>query len=107
MPGARDSDRLYHEDLVGGGADRVGLKEVTAEEIIAYGRAYDPQPMHTDPEAAKATPVGGLCASGWHTCAMMMRMVADGLLLRSASLGSPGMDEVRWRRPVWPGDVLS
>ena len=80
---------------------------VTAEEIIAFGRAFDPQPMHTDPEAAKATPVGGLCASGWHTCAIMMRMLADGLLGRVASLGSPGMDEVRWRRPVRPGDVLS
>jgi acyl dehydratase len=84
-----------------------GRKAVTAEEIIAFGRAFDPQPMHTDPEAAKATPVGGLCASGWHTCAMMMRMVVDGLLVRTASLGSPGIDEVRWRRPIWPGDVLS
>src|SRR5687767_3830491 len=63
--------------------------------------------MHTDPEAANATPVGGLCASGWHTCAMMMRMVVDGLLGRVASLGSPGVDEVRWRRPIRPGDVLS
>jgi acyl dehydratase len=63
--------------------------------------------MHTDAEAARATPVGGLCASGWHTCAMMMRMLVDGLLGRVASLGSPGVDEVRWRRPVHPGDVLS
>jgi acyl dehydratase len=63
--------------------------------------------MHTDEEAAKATPVGGLCASGWHTCAIMMRMLVDGLLGRVASLGSPGVDEVRWRRPIRPGDVLS
>jgi acyl dehydratase len=98
---------LHHEDLAVGEPYAFGHKVVTAEEIIAYGRAYDPQPMHTDPEAARASPVGALCASGWHTCAMMMRMVTDGLLLRSASLGSPGMDEVRWRRPVWPGDVLS
>jgi acyl dehydratase len=84
-----------------------GHKVVTAEEVIAFGRAFDPQPMHTDPEAARATPVGGLCASGWHICAMMMRMVVDGLLSRAASLGSPGIDEVRWRRPIWPGDVLS
>jgi acyl dehydratase len=102
----RDSDRLHHEDLVVGKPDAFGHKVVTAEEIIAYASVYDPQPMHTDPEAAKATPVGGLCASGWHTCAMMMRMVADGFLGRVASLGSPGVDEVRWRRPVRPGDVL-
>jgi acyl dehydratase len=107
VPRGQDRDVLHHEDLAVGAPYAFGDKVVTAEEIIAYGRAYDPQPMHTDPEAAKASPVGGLCASGWHTCAMMMRMVADGLLLRTASLGSPGMDEVRWRRPVWPGDVLS
>src|SRR5262245_44748801 len=63
--------------------------------------------MHTDPEAAKATPVGGLIASGWHTCAIMMRLLADGLLGRVASLGSPGIDEVRWKRPVRPGDIVS
>ena len=63
--------------------------------------------MHTDEEAAKATPVGGLIASGWHTCAMMMRMVCDGPLRHTASLGSPGVDEVRWVKPVRPGDVLS
>ena len=106
-PEAHDSDKLHHEDLAVGKPYAFGHKVVTAEEIIAFGRAYDPQPMHTDPEAAKATPVGGLCASGWHTCAMMMRMAVDGLLGRTASLGSPGVDEVRWRRPVRPGDVLS
>ena len=63
--------------------------------------------MHTDAEAAKASPVGGLIASGWHTCAMMMRLVCDGLINRVASLGSPGIDEVRWIRPVRPGDLLS
>jgi acyl dehydratase len=104
VPGA--SDQLHHEDLAVGEPYVFGRKEVTAEEIIAYARAYDPQPMHTDPEAAKATLVGGLCASGWHTCAMMMRLAVDGILGRTASLGSPGIDEVRWRRPVRPGDVL-
>src|SRR5262245_2082022 len=103
----QDSDKLHHEDLALGEPYALGHKLVTAEEIIAFGRAFDPQPMHTDPEAAKATPVGGLCASGWHTCAMMMRMVVDGLLGRAASLGSPGVDEVRWRRPIRPGDMLS
>jgi acyl dehydratase len=103
----QDGDKLHHEDLAVGEPYAFGHKVVTADEIIAFGRAFDPQPMHTDPEAAKASPVGGLCASGWHICAMMMRMVADGLLVRAASLGSPGVDEVRWKRPVRPGDVLS
>ena len=100
-------DRLHHEDLAVDKPYAFGHKVVTKEEIIAFGRAFDPQPMHTDEEAAKATPVGGLCASGWHTCAMMMRMLCDGLINRMASLGSPGIDEVRWIRPVRPGDVLS
>ena len=101
------SDRLHHEDLAVGKPYAFGHKVVTREEIIAFGRAFDPQPMHTDEEAAKATPVGGLCASGWHTCAMMMRLLCDGLINRVASLGSPGVDEVRWIRPVRPGDILS
>jgi acyl dehydratase len=103
----RDGEMLHHEDLVVGHPYAFGRKLVTAEEIIAYASVYDPQPMHTDPEGAKATPVGGLCASGWHTGAMMMRMVVDGFLGRVASLGSPGVDEMRWRRPVRPGDMLS
>ena len=86
--------KLHHEDIeLGTPYDNLGSKTVTKEEILAYGRAYDPQPIHVDEEAAKHTSVGGLCASGWHTCAMMMRMVADGLLNRVASLGAPGVDE--------------
>jgi acyl dehydratase len=102
-----DGDKLHHEDLAVGKPYSFGRKAITAEEIVAFGRAFDPQPMHTDPEAAKATPVGGLIASGWHTCAIMMRLLADGLLGRVASLGSPGVDEVRWLKPVRPGDTLS
>jgi acyl dehydratase len=102
-----DGDKLHHEDLAVGKPYLFGHKVVTKEEIIAFGRAFDPQPMHTDEEAAKASPVGGLCASGWHTCAMMMRMLVDGLVGQLVSLGSPGVDEVRWKRPVRPGDVLS
>jgi acyl dehydratase len=102
-----DGDKLHHEDLAVGKPYAFGHKVVTKDEIVAFGRAFDPQPMHTDEEAARASPVGGLCASGWHTCAMMMRMLVDGLLGHAASLGSPGVDEVRWKRPIRPGDVLS
>ncbi len=100
--------KLHHEDIeVGKPYDNLGSKTVTKEEILAYGRAYDPQPIHVDEEAAKHTLVGGLCASGWHTCAMMMRMVADGLLNHVASLGAPGVDEGRWMVPVRPGDTVT
>jgi acyl dehydratase len=102
-----DGDKLHHEDIAVGKPYAFGHKVVTREEIVAFGRAFDPQPMHTDEEAAKASPVGGLCASGWHTCAMMMRMLVDGLVGQTASMGSPGVDEVRWKRPIRPGDVLS
>lgn len=103
----RHDDKLHHEDLAIGRPYDSGTKTVTKEEIIAFGRAWDPQPLHVDEEAAKATLVGGLCASGWHTCAMMMRLAADGVLSRVASLGSPGVDEGRWMVPVRPGDVVS
>ena len=105
--GEHRADKLHHEDIEVGKTIPCGSKRLSKEEIIAFGRAYDPQPMHTDEAAAKATLVGGLCASGWHTCAIMMRMLCDGLINRMAGLGSPGVDEVRWRRPVRPGDVLS
>jgi acyl dehydratase len=102
-----NEDRLHHEDLVLGTAVDCGSKAVLKDEIIAFGRAWDPQPLHVDEEAAKATLVGGLCASGWHTCCIMMRLVADGMLNRVASLGAPGLDEGRWLVPVRPGDVVS
>jgi acyl dehydratase len=97
---------LYHEDLEVGRPYLSGSKTVTAEEIVAFGRAWDPQPMHLDAEAAKATLVGGLCASGYHTCVIMMRLVCDAVLNRVASLGSPGVDEVKWLKPLKPGDVV-
>jgi acyl dehydratase len=99
-------DLLHHEDLEIGRPLVMGGKTLTKDEIIAFARAYDPQPMHLDEEAAKRSIVGGLCASGFHTCALMMRMICDGLLNRVASLGSPGVDEVRWLKPVRPGDFL-
>lgn len=82
-------------------------RPVTREEIIAFAKSFDPQPIHLDDEAAKKSIVGGLCASGFHTCAIMMRLLCDSFLLRSTSLGSPGLDEVKWLRPVRPGDALS
>ena len=79
---------------------------VTADDIKEFAVEYDPQPMHVDEEAAKHTMIGGLCASGWHTCSMMMRIVVDGYLGNSSSMGSPGVEEVRWMKPVRPGDRL-
>lgn len=101
------SDKLHHEDLEIGKPYDCGAKTVTKDEIMAFGRAWDPQPLHVDEEAAKKTLVGGLCASGWHTCTIMMRLVADGVLNRVASLGAPSVDEGRWMVPVRPGDVMS
>jgi acyl dehydratase len=106
-PEGRARDKIHHEDIEIGRPITFGRKLVSKQEIIAFGRAFDPQPMHTDEEAAKATPVGGLCASGWHTCALMMRMICDGPLRNTAALGSSGVEEVRWIKPVRPGDVLS
>ncbi len=83
-----------------------GSRTVTREEIVAVAPQFDPQPFHLDEDAARASLFGGLCASGWHTCALAMRMMCDDYLLRSASLGSPGLDAVRWTRPVFPGDTL-
>jgi acyl dehydratase len=79
---------------------------VTEEAIIAFAREFDPQPFHLDPQAAQKSIYGGLLASGWHTGAIMMRLLCDGVLRDSASLGSPGVDELRWIKPVRPGDTL-
>ncbi|HVC24158.1 MAG TPA: MaoC family dehydratase [Acidimicrobiales bacterium] len=100
-------DLLHFGDYVSGDVYDVGVVEVTEAEIIAFGRAFDPQSFHVDPELAKTTVFGGIVASGWHTCAMYMRMYVDALLARSACLGSPGIDQIRFLRPVRPGDVLS
>jgi acyl dehydratase len=99
-------DKLHHEDLEVGRAYTSGTWHLTKEEIIAFGRAYDPQPIHVDEEAAKAALVGGLCASGYHVCAIMMRLVCDAVLNRVESLGSPGIDEARWFKPLRPGDTV-
>lgn len=101
------SDLIHHEDVEIGRTVSFGRKEVSKEEIIRFARSFDPQLIHLDEEAAKKSIVGGLCASGFHSCAIMMRMLADDVLNQSTSLGSPGIDDVRWIRPVRPGDVLS
>ena len=98
---------LWFEDFPEGEVKVIGTKLVDADEVVAFARDFDPQPMHTDPEAAKDSYFGGLIASGWHTCAMLMRIMCDGFLLNAASMGSPGVDSVNWIRPVRPGDTLT
>ncbi len=98
---------LYFEDFFEGQSMTFGDYAVTRQEIVDFATQFDPQSFHLDDEAARQTPLGGLAASGWHTSAMGMRMICDGFLDRSASLGAPGIDEVRWLKPVRPGDRLS
>lgn len=98
---------LYLEDFTPGQEIELGCRSVTKEEIIAFAMQFDPQPFHIDEEAAAGTIYGGLIASGWHTVSLFMRLLADGLLANAASMGSPGVDEVRWLKPVRPGDTLS
>jgi acyl dehydratase len=99
--------RWAYEDFAEGAALDLGSKHVTAEEIIAFASEFDPQPMHLDETAGKASILGGLSASGWHTCAMFMRMLCDGFLLDSTSQGAPGVDQLKWKRPVLAGDTLN
>jgi len=97
----------YFEDLTVGETDAFGAYEVTAEEVTAFAEQYDPQPFHTDPDAAADSPFGGLVASGWHTAAMTMRMLVEDALSGMATRGAAGVDGLRWRRPVRPGQTLS
>ena len=100
-------DLLYFEDLEIGSKASFGRYEVTREEVLEFAAKYDPQPFHLSDEAAAKTHFGRISASGWHTCAMTMRMLVDNITERKqAGLGSPGQDELRWHRPVYPGDVL-
>ncbi len=99
--------KLYWEDFVAGSVTEYGPRLVTREEIIAFAAEFDPQPMHMDEEFARQTMLGGLGASGWHTCAIGMRLIVDGFMGNSESIGSPGIDEVRWHKPVRPGDRLT
>ena len=97
---------LYFEDFPVGEIKEYGDRLVTADEIVAFARRFDPQSFHLDAEAAKDSQAGGLIASGWHTASLLMRMNCDEFLLRSASEGAPGADEVKWIRPVRPGERL-
>jgi len=97
---------LTFEDFPPGRFGTFGPRHVTREEILAFAAEFDPQPMHLDEEAAKQSLLKGLSASGWHLCSIMMRMMVDGFMGHAASLGSPGVDEVRWLAPLRPGDDL-
>jgi acyl dehydratase len=106
--GSSMTDKKWaYEDLE---VDRIldlGTKTVTAEEIIGFAREFDPQPMHMDEAAGEAGILDGLSASGWHTCSIYMRMICDAFILQSTSQGSPGIEYVRWKKPVHPGDTLT
>ena len=97
----------YFEDLEVGAQTNFGSYEVTREEVLEFARKYDPQPFHLSDEAAAKTHFGRLAASGWHTCAMVMAVIARHVVdEEQAGLGSPGIDELRWLKPVYPGDTL-
>ena len=100
-------DDRYFEDYVEGTVHSCGSIAVEADEIIEFAKRFDPQDFHTDPEDAKRTPFRGLIASGWHTVGLMMRLYVEHYLTHVASLASPGIDELRWLKPVRPGDTLS
>ncbi len=98
--------KLFLDDLKAGQVYQLGSQSLSEEDIIAFAERYDPQPFHIDPEAAAGTIYGGVIASGWQTACIFMRLFVDGLLSRSAAMGSPGLDELRWLKPVRPGDLL-
>ena len=96
----------YFEDFIPGITVDCGSFSMSEAEIIAFAKEYDPQPFHVDPVAAKDGPFGGLIASGWHTASMMMRQLVDNYVSPESSLGAAGVDELRWPKPVRPGDTL-
>ncbi len=103
----KPSHYFTYKDFIPGDSIELGSKTVTAEEIIAFAGEFDPQPFHLSEEAGKATVLGGLAASGWHTCAMLMRMMADSYISNSDSQGAPGLEFVKWIKPVLAGDTIS
>ena len=105
MNGLRN-ERYCWEDFPEGSVREFGGVTVSREEIVAFASQFDPQPFHVDADAAGRSAYGGLIASGWHTCSLAMRMACDAFLLESASVGSPGLDNIRFVKPVRPGDTL-
>ncbi len=100
--------KVFYEDVIIGTKSKLGTTEFTEADIIEFATNYDPQRFHLDDEFAKSTPFGGLCASGWHTCAKVMRVIVDNMQETGfACVGSPGIDKLRWIKPVFPGDVLT
>jgi acyl dehydratase len=100
-------DKRYLEDFHPGQTIELGSRRVDGDEIIEFATKYDPQPFHVDEEAGRRSIYGGLIASGWHTVAMFMRMLVDTVASKAASMGSPGIDELRFLKPVRPGDMLN
>ena len=98
---------LYFEDFSVGSKRDLGSHLVTEEEILTFARQYDPQPFHIDKDAAQKSIYKGLISSGWMTCSIMMRLLVDNMTSKAASMGSPGVDEIRWLKPVYAGDMLS
>jgi len=107
MTFSRPSTDRYFEDYLEGDVHRFGPIAVEENEVLTFARRFDPQAMHTDPESAKRGAFGGLIASGWHTAGLMMRLYVEHYLTHVASLASPGLDELRWLKPVRPMDMLS
>lgn len=99
--------RLFFEDFAVGQILPLGQVTLDSDAIIEFATRYDPQPFHIDAVAAKDSPFGGLIASGWHTCSAIMRLMCDAYLLESASIGSPGVENIRWKKPVRAGDTLT
>jgi acyl dehydratase len=98
--------QLFWEDFVAGSVAEYGPRILTRDEIVAFAAAFDPQPMHLDEAAASASMLGGLAASGWHSCCVLMRMLSDGFITRANFLGAPGVEEVNWLVPVRAGETL-
>lgn len=101
------SDLIHFEDFEPGQVYDLGELTVTREEIVDFASEFDPQPFHLDEEAGKASILGGMAASGWHTGSLVMRLLATSLLNRTTGRGSPGISKLQWKRPVFPGDTLS
>jgi len=98
---------IWWADFKVGERSEMGRHTFGADEIVTFARQFDPQPFHTDPQAARESAFGGLIASGWHTCAVGMRLMVDQYIGRTVSLGSPGIEDIRWLRPVRAGDTLT